>query len=109
MDNPHTIDRIMAGDIPPLEEVTPKQLSALVTLLQTFHLGRAMGQNNTPKEAEYDLFQQLVLLKDTLSDKTRRTSVRDALVASWPKAKKVSTTPLNNLSIVSTNPESTST
>ncbi len=74
MDNPHTIDRIMAGDIPPLEEVTPKQLSALVTLLQTFHLGRAMGQNNTPKEAEYDLFQQLVLLKDTLSDKTRRTS-----------------------------------
>lgn len=104
MDNTNIINRIMAGDIPSLEDVTPKELSVLVTLLQGFHLGRAMGQDNTPTEAQFDLFEQLKLLKATLSDNTRREAVKEALIASWPKAEKpASGTPTNSLSIKSTN------
>ncbi len=104
MDNSTAIDGIMAGNPPSLKDVTPRELSALVTLLQAFHLGRALGQDKTPPEAQHDLFQQLRLLQATLSDTARRTAVKDALVASWPKAKKSATdTPMNSLSIKSSN------
>ncbi len=108
MDYPTTIDSIMAGDVPALAAVTPKELSALITLLQAFHLGRALGQDKTPPEAQHDLFRQLVLLQGTLSDTARRTALKDALVASWPKEEKSATgTPMNSLSIKPSNERTT--
>ena len=105
MDHSTAIDAIMVGRPPSLKDVTPRELSALVTLLQAFHLGQSLGQNETPPEAQHDLFQQLRILKGTLSDTARRTAVKDALVASWPKAKKSAATdiPTNSLSIKPSN------
>lgn len=114
MDNRNNIDRILAGDLPPLSTITQKELSSLTTLLQAFHAGLAIGRTNKSPEAEYDLISRLKVIGEALSDSSGRGYVKSTLFASWPKAKEapkpLHLVPLNNLSITPpTDPESTPT